>query len=102
MMVRCAIGLCAVLAFAGEVVFADSLADRFRTPPDDARPQVWWHWMNGNVTKEGITADLEAMAAIGIGGAHIFDVRIGIPKGPVASASITSPRTAWSSITTFP
>ena len=83
MMVRCAIGLCAVLAFAGEVVFADSLADRFRTPPDDARPQVWWHWMNGNVTKEGITADLEAMAAIGIGGAHIFDVRIGIPKGPV-------------------
>jgi hypothetical protein len=39
--------------------------------------------MNGNVTKDGITADLEAMAAIGIGGAHIFDVSIGIPKGPI-------------------
>ena len=62
---------------------ADGIADRFRAPPASARPQVWWHWMNGNVTKEGITADLEAMAAIGIGGAHIFDVDIGIPKGPI-------------------
>ena len=75
--------LLAVVLFAGGTVSADGLADRFRTPPDDARPQVWWHWMNGNVTKEGITADLEAMKAIGIGGAHIFDVSIGIPKGPI-------------------
>ena len=75
--------ICPVLAIVGMVAFAGDLADRFRAPPDDARPQVWWHWMNGNVTKEGITADLEAMKAIGIGGAHIFDVSIGIPKGPI-------------------
>ena len=75
--------MCSMLAFASMVAFADDLAGRFRAPSADARPQVWWHWMNGNVTKEGITADLEAMRAIGIGGAHIFDVSIGIPKGPV-------------------
>ncbi len=75
--------VCAAVALIGGAVLADGLADRFRTPPDEARPQVWWHWMNGNVTKEGITADLEAMKAIGIGGAHIFDVEIGIPKGSI-------------------
>lgn len=32
---------------------------------DSAAPRTWWHWMNGNVSKEGITADLEAMAAVG-------------------------------------
>ena len=73
----------AALVFAGGAAFAGGLADSFRSPPREARPQVWWHWMNGNVTKEGITADLEAMAAIGIGDAHVFDVSIGIPKGPV-------------------
>ncbi|MBR3222681.1 MAG: hypothetical protein IKF72_10670 [Kiritimatiellae bacterium] len=76
--------LCLALAFAASgALFAGDLEERFRTPPPSARPQVWWHWMNGNVTKAGITADLEAMAEIGIGGAHIFDVSIGIPKGPV-------------------
>ena len=75
--------MCAMLAFVGMVAFAGDLADRFHAPSDEARPQVWWHWMNGNVSKEGITADLEAMKAIGIGGAHIFDVSIHIPKGPI-------------------
>mgnify|MGYP003337955862 CR=1 FL=1 len=41
----------------------------FKNPPNSAKPHTWWHWMNGNVTKEGITADLEAMARVGIGGA---------------------------------
>jgi hypothetical protein len=39
--------------------------------------------MNGNVTKEGITADLEAMQRVGIGGAQIFNASEGIPPGPV-------------------
>ncbi|MEI6804820.1 MAG: glycosyl hydrolase [Burkholderiales bacterium] len=44
----------------------------FRNPPDSAKPQTWWHWMDGNISKEGITADLEAMKRAGIGMAHIF------------------------------
>lgn len=39
--------------------------------------------MDGNVTKEGITADLKAMKEAGIGGAHIFDVGQGVPAGPI-------------------
>jgi len=62
---------------------ADPLAAGFESPPASARPHTWWHWMNGNVTKEGITADLEAMQRVGIGGAQIFNAGEGIPAGPV-------------------
>ncbi|MBV9867409.1 MAG: hypothetical protein JO316_18790 [Abitibacteriaceae bacterium] len=55
----------------------------FHHPPASARPQTWWHWLNGNVTRAGITADLEAMARVGVGGAEIFNVDQGIPAGPV-------------------
>ena len=59
------------------------LRDGFVNPPASARPHVWWHWMNGNVTEEGIRADLDAMAAAGIGGAQIFDAGCNVPFGGV-------------------
>src|SRR4051794_7011216 len=65
----------------------DVLRSGFLTPPDSAKPQTWWHWMNGNITKAGITADLEAMKAIGLGGATIVNVDCDIPPGPVAFMS---------------
>ena len=54
---------------------ADSsdLVKIFSKPPKDARPQVWWHWMDGNVSKEGIRKDIEWMNRNGIGGFHQFD-----------------------------
>jgi hypothetical protein len=55
----------------------DALERGFREPPASARPRVWWHWMNGNVTREGITADLEWMKRVGIGGVQQFDADIG-------------------------
>src|SRR6266446_856583 len=64
----------------------DSLAElraNFLQPPPSARPWVYWFWLNGNVTHEGITADLEAMQRVGIGGAILFDVVQDIPSGPV-------------------
>jgi hypothetical protein len=72
--IKC-VGIVLVLLIS-EIGIADVTAtkDQFITPPDSARPHTWWHWMNGNVTKEGITADLEAMAKVGIGGAQIFNV----------------------------
>jgi hypothetical protein len=54
-----------------------SLEQGFDTPPDSAKPRVWWHWMNGNITKEGITADLEWMKRVGIGGFQNFDAALG-------------------------
>ncbi|HLZ54153.1 MAG TPA: glycosyl hydrolase, partial [Verrucomicrobiae bacterium] len=65
----------------------DPLESGFLNLPDSARPQTWWHWMNGNITRAGITADLEAMKQIGLGGATIVNVDCGIPRGPVAFMS---------------
>jgi hypothetical protein len=59
----------------------DPLRDGFNDPPQKARPWVWWHWMDGNVTIDGIDRDLAWMHRIGIGGFQIFDVaQPGVPK----------------------
>ncbi|MDR1817267.1 MAG: hypothetical protein LBR07_03620 [Puniceicoccales bacterium] len=65
----------------GDFATVAALERGFKTPPAEARPHVWWHWMDGNVSKEGITADLEAMASAGVGGAQIFNVGQSIPEG---------------------
>jgi hypothetical protein len=59
------------------------VAVAFAQPPDAVRPHVLWHWMNGNISKEGITLDLEAMHRVGIRGAHIYNAAPSIPSGPV-------------------
>ena len=64
-----------------------NLESLFQDPPGSAFPQVFWFWMNGNISREGITRDLEAMKEAGIGGVFNFDVGTGVPKGPVAYAS---------------
>ncbi len=61
-----------------------TLEDGFRNPPDSAKPHVWYHMMNGNVTKEGITCDFEALAKAGIGGVQMFDVTEGMPRGTLS------------------
>lgn len=72
------------MALLTTLVLAEStLQGGFRNPPQEARPQTWWHWMNGNVSREGIVADLDAMAAIGLGGVTIFDAGCDVPEGPL-------------------
>ena len=61
----------------------DKLGAAFVEPPDTARPWVYWFPLAGNLTKEGITADLESMARVGIGGLLMMEVDQGAPKGPV-------------------
>jgi len=31
---------------------SDNLESGFQNPPESAKPQTWWHWINGNVSKE--------------------------------------------------
>ncbi len=62
---------------------AARLAADFAVPPLKARPHTWYHMMNGNVTKEGITKDFEALARIGVGGVQMFDAGCDIPRGPM-------------------
>ncbi|MGN6553391.1 MAG: glycosyl hydrolase [Verrucomicrobiota bacterium] len=68
---------------------ADPLERDFNQPPIDARLRAYWWWLNGNVTKEAITRDLEQMQAKGFGGAVIFDAdgasqagNAKVPPGP--------------------
>ncbi len=56
-----------------------SLEEQFRDPPNSARPRVWWHWMNGNIAKDGIAKDLAWMQRVGIGGMQNFDAALMTP-----------------------
>ncbi|HET6724325.1 MAG TPA: glycosyl hydrolase, partial [Chitinophagaceae bacterium] len=74
------------LPLAGDDFFdvaGDELAKGFLNPPNAARPQAFWMWMNGHITKKGITLDLQLMKKMGLAGAFIYDTGAGIPKGPV-------------------
>jgi hypothetical protein len=82
----------AVLLAGTAIAQADGLGPRelqegFREPPASAQPWVYWFWLNGNITRDGITADLEAMRHVGIGGVLIMEVDQGAPLGPVAFMS---------------
>ena len=74
------------LLLLGACQAGPDLESNFKTPPVSAKPHTWWHWMNGNITKAGIKADLEAMAAAGVGGVQCFNVGQ-MPRGPVDYAS---------------
>jgi hypothetical protein len=58
----------------------DLLLREFSNPPESAKPRVWWHWMNGNITKEGIRLDLEWMHRVGVAGFHNFDANLATPQ----------------------
>lgn len=81
-----------LLLLVAYMAFAD---EQFRDPPPAARPLTLWFWMNGHISREGITLDLEAMSRVGIGGAMIFDGSNYFPDGP---APYMSPR--WLSLIT--
>jgi hypothetical protein len=75
LLVSCLAGLAAAAraepaADAGSRIEAD-----FRNPPEAARPWVYWYWMNAAVTREGITADLEAMKRDGIRMAYLMPIK---------------------------
>ena len=63
---------------------ADRLEEGFQTPPDSARPWVYWFVMDGNLTPRGHHGRLRgACKRAGIGGVIIMEVDVGIPRGPV-------------------
>src|SRR5450432_1985347 len=96
MSTRLIVAACMAVLGLGTARGSDELDKGFASPPASAKPHTWWHWMNGNVTREGITADLEAMERVGIGGAQIFNAGEGIPPGP---AKFLSPE--WREIMKF-
>jgi len=61
----------------------EQLQEGFQNPPDSTRPGVYWYFMDGNISKEGMTADLESMREAGIGNVLFLEVNVGVPRGPV-------------------
>jgi len=58
----------------------DQLQHDFISPPNAAKPRVWWHWMNGNITQKGIQLDLDWMSRVGLGGVQTFDAAYNTPQ----------------------
>jgi len=76
---------------------AGSLESNFLHPPDTTKPRCYWYWMDGQITKEGITRDLEAMKRVGIGEGYI-GVITGQSGTPNTSASKALTDEWWSFI----
>ncbi len=62
-----------ILAYAG-ATRADELEQVFAQPPDAAKPRVLWMWMGSNISKAGLTRDLEALRSAGFGGTTVFSL----------------------------
>ncbi|MCJ7447875.1 MAG: glycosyl hydrolase [Bacteroidales bacterium] len=62
---------------------SDYLKQGFLNPPDSARPGVYWYFMDGNIDRGAITADLESMKNAGIGYVLFLEVNVGVPRGKV-------------------
>lgn len=65
---------------AGRNDSVDPLLSGFQSPPDSAHPRVWWHWMNGNVSWDGVQKDMEWMKRVGIAGLQSFDAGRATPQ----------------------
>lgn len=87
------VGMLALTTSASAQVAGDALQQGFNNPPESAKPRVWWHWTGGNVTKDGITKDLEWMKRVGIGRAQAAD--IGQGGGQTIENPITFFSPAW-------
>ncbi|TWO34505.1 hypothetical protein E1J38_001225 [Seonamhaeicola sediminis] len=79
----CFLSICFSVAQTNQKNDKDVLLKGFKNPPNQAKARTWWHWISGNVSKSGITKDLEAMKAVGIQEAQLFNVHLGFPQGPV-------------------
>ena len=75
--------LAAMSLFLGAALYAQEISvlkEGFQNPPASSRPQVWWHWMNGNITRDGVRKDIEWMDRAGIAGFHVFDAGLNTPQ----------------------
>ncbi|MCX7048937.1 MAG: glycosyl hydrolase [Candidatus Sumerlaeota bacterium] len=57
--------------YAGGALAANELEKQFDNPPERTKPRCYWYWIDGQISREGITRDLEAMKRVGIGEGYI-------------------------------
>lgn len=69
-----------ILAAMSAQASAQDLKKDFANPSQSARPRVWWHWMNGNISADGIVKDLHWLHDAGVVGFHNFDAGLDTPQ----------------------
>ncbi|HUT28676.1 MAG TPA: glycosyl hydrolase [Sedimentisphaerales bacterium] len=52
----------------------NALLHKFRNPPREYRPETWYHFLGGAVTREGIDQDVEAINKAGFSALHFFTI----------------------------
>ena len=67
---------------SGHAPDGSALAQSFLAPPDDAKSWLYWWWLEGDASKEGLTRDLEEMKRQGISGVIVIDSGKGGPLAP--------------------
>ena len=65
---------------------------KFKDPPQNVKVHTWWHWIDGRITLEGITKDLESMKAQGIVQATILNIGMSVKDSEVKRVSFNSPK----------
>ena len=64
----------ALLAMAAGCTTSGELARNFATPPESVQTGVYWYWISGNISEEGVVRDLHAMKRAGINRAFIGNI----------------------------
>ncbi len=77
------ISVISVLLLSCSTTQVDSLKQDFKVPPETAKPGVYWYFMDGNLSRDEMTKDLESMKEVGINNLIFLEVGIGVPRGPV-------------------
>src|SRR4051812_25313776 len=77
-----------------------SILELFQHPPEQAKPWVFWYWMQAAVSKEGITADLEAMKSAGLGGAYMMFIK-GVDSVPLYKPAAQQLSPQWWALVKF-
>jgi alpha-L-rhamnosidase/Glycosyl hydrolases family 2, sugar binding domain len=72
-----------LICFLGPLHAQNLSETEFKNPSNQYRPRTWMHAMSANMSKEGLTKDLESMKAVGIGGLLLFNITQGIPNGRI-------------------
>ncbi|MDR2840444.1 MAG: discoidin domain-containing protein [Paludibacter sp.] len=89
-----------VIIFSNFRISSQNLEQLWQNPPEQAHPWVFWYWMQGAVSKQGITADLEAMKQIGIDGAYLMPIK-GVPQTPLIENSVEQLTPQWWEMVNF-
>lgn len=93
-MIKKIFSICLLFCLGLNLISAQDLKKLWTSPPEESKSWVFWYWMQGAVSKEGITADLEAMKETGLAGAYLMPIK-GVPQKPFITPIIEQLSPLW-------